>query len=168
MAIVITVEDGTLVDGANSFVTVQEYRNYWSNRGVDTSGDDDDAVGVLLIKGYDYLQNQYEYLLLGEKVDRDQSLMFPRYGLYDAYGHFWDSNEIPPKVKTAQIVAANKSKTATLMPDLDRGGKVKRTKVDVIEVEYEDNAPALTEFQELDKLMRDFTRSAGIIQVVRS
>ena len=49
MAITITVEDGSNVANANSFVTIAEARSYAVERGVTLSATDDD-VAVQIIK----------------------------------------------------------------------------------------------------------------------
>lgn len=52
----LVIEDGSIVTGANSYISVEEARTYASCRGVSLS-EDDSVVEVQLIKANDYLQS---------------------------------------------------------------------------------------------------------------
>lgn len=107
MPILITVEDGTGVADANSYVTVAEARQYAANRGVTLSAADND-VAAMLIKAVDYLEAQccrYQ----GAKVDQNQALCWPRTGVYLGSAEF-PSDAIPNSLKAAQnalVMAVN-------------------------------------------------------------
>ena len=76
MAITITIEDGSNVANANSFVTLVEARSYAEARGVALPVADD-SLAVMLIKACDYLEaqaNRYQ----GEIANEGQSLQWPR------------------------------------------------------------------------------------------
>jgi hypothetical protein len=101
MAIVITVEDGSNVADANSFVTLAEVRAYAAQRGVTLSVTDDD-VAIQLIKSKDYLES-FAMRYQGEIANEGQSLQWPRIDVY-LYGSetAFPSNAIPKELKAAQ------------------------------------------------------------------
>jgi len=101
----VTIEDGSIVVGADSFVTVAECRAYAVSRGI-TLPVDDDAVEILLRKAADYL-NSLEARYQGCRTDTDtgQPLCFPRDPVY-LYGVYVGANTIPESLKTAQCQLA--------------------------------------------------------------
>ncbi len=127
----IVVEDGTGVTGANSYVTELELTSYADARGVTLSGD----PASLLIRAADYSET---LSFQGRKASQDQPLQWPRTGV-TIDGYTVPSDEIPAALISAQIVTA-------LAIDQGRdplapiGPGVKREKVDVLEVEYQDGA----------------------------
>lgn len=125
-----TVEDGTIVTGANSFVSVSYADDYHADRGNATWTGTDAVKQAALVKATDYIEQKYSFL--GSLVDDDQPLSWPRYieGV--------DYNAIPDRLKQAVCILALESLSDDLNPTQDRA--VKREKVDVIEVEYMDNA----------------------------
>ena len=138
MAITITVEDGSNVANANSFVTIVEARAYAVERGVTLSAPDDD-VAVQIIKAKDYLEsfaNRYQ----GEMTNADQALQWPRTDVY-LYGSetVFPSNAIPKELKAAQnatVVAL--AQGVDIMPNYSASDFVTREKVGPIETEYAD------------------------------
>lgn len=94
----IVVEDGSIVTGANSYVTEAELTAYATARGVTLSGDTEE----LLIRAMDYTEN---LSFRGVKVSSDQPLQWPRgYVVVDGYGI--DSDEIPDLLKNGQMQVA--------------------------------------------------------------
>lgn len=128
------IEDGSIVANANSYVTVQELTDFAADRGVDTfTGDESE----LLIQAMDYLENQ-DYK--GLKKTQDQPLQWPRVNVViDSF--YFPSDEIPVELKYAQMQIAM-STDAGNDPNQVIERKVTKNKVDVIEQEYADNAPA--------------------------
>lgn len=98
----ITVEDGTIVTGANSWVSRDDFIAYADARGVTIA--DEDASDALLIKACDYI-NSLEPRIQGALVERDQPTAFPRTDLF-IEGWSWSSNEIPRQVISAQLALA--------------------------------------------------------------
>lgn len=129
----LVIEDGSLVTGATSYVTVAEARAYASARGVTLPAVDGD-VEQLAVKAIDYLEAQ-RARYQGSKVDADQDLQWPRVNVV-IDGNEYPETSIPKVLKSAQcqlmIEAAN---GVDLMPTRT-GGFVKKEKVDVIETEY--------------------------------
>lgn len=112
----LTIEDGSVVTGADSFATVAEARAYASARGVTLSATDGD-VEILLRKAADFL-NSLEEQFKGERVDPLQSLVFPREGVYlFASTTEFPDDEIPELLKTAQCQLAVDAVATTLQPN---------------------------------------------------
>lgn len=94
------VEDGSIVDNANSYVTLAEFRTYAATRGVTLPNNDEDAEAIL-IKAMDYFES-YGDRFKGTQVTRDQPLSWPRSGAV-IEGWTWSSSEIPRQVISAQL-----------------------------------------------------------------
>lgn len=132
------IEDGSIVSGANSYITIDEYAAWADAR----FGADRDAapacdadVEALVFRAMDYFEAQS---FQGVKVSSTQSLQWPRYGVsIDDYAV--DSDSIPNEVKQSiyELAYAQELGSGELNT-IER--KTKREKVDVIEVEYADNA----------------------------
>lgn len=99
MSVTIVVEDGTGVEGANSYITVEEAREYAEARGI-TLSDDDDELGALLVKATDYLETR-ECDYQGSKVDCNQALSWPRTDVTLCCEDFAE-DAIPVQLKNAQ------------------------------------------------------------------
>lgn len=130
----LTVESGAIVENANSYVSVADFRAYATARGVSLSADDAD-VEVILIKAMDFLES-HSSRFKGRKVSRDQALSWPRYDVV-IEDWSWSHTEIPRQVIAAQCalgieIAAGEDPFNP--PAADQ--PVVREKVDVVEVEY--------------------------------
>lgn len=158
----------TITVGTNSYVTEAELTSYAADRGITISGD----TAVLLIKAMDFLETR-EYK--GELVAYDQALSFPRVFcgtyLYSSQNYSYNDlckydNTVPQKIKDAQCEAAIILNGGDdVQPTIDR--TVKREKVDVLEVEYSDNALASKQYTKLNDLLKIFLSSKAYISSVR-
>ena len=138
MAITITIEDGSNVANANSFVTVAEVRAYAEARGV-TLPVADDSLAVMLIKACDYLEaqaNRYQ----GEIANESQALQWPRIDVYISGSETaFPSNAIPKQLKSAQsslVVAI--SEGVDIMPNYSAADFVTEETVGPITTKYAD------------------------------
>ena len=95
----IVVEDGSIVTGANSYVSEAELEAYSLARGVDLSAEDTE---MLLIKAMDYIESlNYQ----GRKVEADQPLQWPRsFVRVDFY--LLPDDEIPQLLKNGLMQTA--------------------------------------------------------------
>ena len=96
------VEDGTGLPDANSYVSVQEYRDYFSDRGIDVLSETDLEIEGRLVRGTDFIDLQYAFL--GTTSYNIQALQFPRIAT-DIYGVVVDLG-VPKAVKYASIEIA--------------------------------------------------------------
>lgn len=129
----IVVEDGTIVTGANSYATEAELTAYAVARTAAISS----SPAALLVKAMDFIES---LSFIGDKKTKDQPLQWPRENVY-IDGFECESTEIPQELKAAQLAVAM-SINAGIDPLGAITRAVKREKVDVIEVEYMDNAAA--------------------------
>ncbi len=95
------IEDGSIVTGANSYVTIAEIKAYADLRGI--AYPDDAAIEVNAILATDYLQSK---CYAGVQVEPNaQPLEFPRDDLY-IKNVLVPNDSIPEQLKNAQIEAA--------------------------------------------------------------
>lgn len=172
----IVIETGEIIAGANSFVSIDEYRQYFSSIGIDTSEYDDETVSQQLVSAFYSMNALYWGRLQGLKVSSFQEGMFPRQGMLDLETNAsFDSNTIPINVKKWQIEATRILLTnggyQVLEPVLDKIGVVKAytSTVDVIteSVTFADSGGRFDTqiFTRLENLMRPFLKMASIIDM---
>lgn len=151
------VEDGSIVENANSYNTVDEIRTYATARGYDLPADDAD-VEILAIQATDYLES-FRERYQGTIVEFGQELQFPRTGVV-LDGYYLESGIIPKELKRAHAQATVEAYTSDLMPNSAQS--VKKEKIDVIEVEYQDGTSSTTGFEKIESLLAPlFTVGTG-------
>ena len=158
----IIVEDGTIVAGANSYVTAQEVQDYADLRGIDYPCETE--LNQNIIKATDYLQSR---CYRGEQVDPGvQPLLWPRQYAY-VYNQEIASDSIPQQLKDAQIeLALAQGETDVMNNGVDRGDNVKRKKTDVLEVEYyEGGNNYLFSSQRVNSYLRLLEKPLGVVRV---
>ncbi len=187
MSITITVETGAVVTGANSFVSLTDFKTHCDQRArVYTDVYEDEALKAALVKMGDYL-NSLSWK--GVKTGRDNPMAWPRYGtevggsiwnqleypasewvgVLDKDGFYIPTDEVPAEVINAQCEGAWLIATGKDMePALARGGQIKRRKVDVIETEYFPGASPTSEFRAVSNRLRGLLRSGISIVTVRA
>lgn len=141
MAITITLETGTSIASANSWIAATTASNYIENHGLDSAGawasaSSETQKGALVAAGQ-YLNYYPDWK--GYRYDDpvNQSMAWPRSGVVDNDGYSIGT-EIPQQVKDAQAELALKFVVdGDLLPDLGVGaGAVKTQKVGPIMLEY--------------------------------
>ena len=157
-----TVEDGTIVTGANAYVTVAAYLTYWEDRGVDESNTDDEVIQAAIVKATDYVDRRFRFKGLRVDPDTPQPLAWPRQEVYDREGYLLSETVIPTALKHAVIEYAYRAKSESLWntPTLDQSGTLssKREKVGPIETEYaysSGSASTIKPYPAADNLLRD-------------
>lgn len=162
MAVTLTVEDGSIVSGANSYVSLVEAEAYYANRpDTNWTAGTNDTKSTALIKATDYLLQRFRMKWKGIRVQREQALDWPRKGVIteDYYqpvsgarpsllpdlAYEIPEDEIPQEVKDATLILAAKVLAGTdLNADIER--LTKREKVGELEVDYADYATARTQY----------------------
>ena len=96
------VETGSIVNGANTYVSRPDYITYALSFGITIV--DDDAADVQLIKAAQFI-DQHEANLKGSRVQRDQPMAYPRTGVV-IDGWDWSYTEIPRNVILCQLQTA--------------------------------------------------------------
>src|SRR5690349_12886017 len=134
MAIEIIVEDGSGVENANSYVSVETARLYATNRGV-TLPASDDEVAAWLIKATDYLES-FACKYQGHKTDCTYPLQWPRTGVVICCVDF-PSDAIPKALKDAQCAAViAQSEGLVLQPNITAQDYVTEETVGPITTKY--------------------------------
>lgn len=129
----LVVEDGSVVTGANTYVTVAEFKAWADDRGI-TYGDDA-AISADIYRAMDYFERLQ---FIGNKANENQPLQWPRTeALID--GYYADATEIPAPVKLAiyEAIVVEAAGNSELNVQ-DR--KTLREKIGDIEVVYADNS----------------------------
>ena len=134
----LVIEDGSIVPGANSYVTEAEYMAWADSRfgvGRSTSPSSESEAEPIILRAMDYFEGQN---FIGYKKQSDQPLQWPRDGVY-IDGYYVSNSSIPDEVKNSiyELAYAQEIGNGELNT-VDR--KVKREKVSSIEVEYADNS----------------------------
>lgn len=164
----LVVEDGTGKADAESFASVANFDDYCTKRGLSTSAFATEAAKEqALRKATDFMEASYRLSWKGTRVTTTQAISWPRYdvvvndapGGYGEYPHVISQSVVPAQVIQACVMLALKTPDGELAPDLDQ--KVVREKVDVIEVEYDRNAPAYKVYRAVDTLLAPFMGNAN-------
>lgn len=140
----IIVEDGSVVAGANSYITLEQYRTWANQRGF-VSEESDAVLKRHILRAMDYFE---QLLFIGNKANENQPLQWPRTeALID--GYYADATEIPSQVKRA-LYEAVKVEADGNSQLLTQDRRTSRERIGDIEVVYADNSenrtitPALT------------------------
>lgn len=146
----VTVEDGTIVAGANSYVTLEFVRAYAAERGIAVSADDA-VLEPKLHMAMDWFEG---HTFKWWRVDAAQPLSFPRKGV-TIDGVLYPDDMIPPLVMTVIAQATCDAVVIELEPAYAgvTSGALKKKKLDVIEKEYFEPSWS-TEQPRLTKLVR--------------
>lgn len=133
------IEDGTGKTDSQTYVSADDLTAYALARAITITAADDTAKEALLITAMDYIESQN---FKGDKGSAEQALQWPRLNV-KIDGYYVDSDEIPQLLKDSQMEVALSVDGGT-NPMANEERTTKREKVDVIEVEYSDNALSKT------------------------
>lgn len=151
-----TVETGTGVANANSFVALPEAEQIADTLGVSAylALADDTAKERALMQATRYLGLAFRPPAGTEELTTAQGLAWPRSNAYKPNGLAWDG--VPQPVKEATVILAGLAQSMALFSTVAAGGavQVKREKVGTLEVEYTNgSAAAAPYFGEIRQLM---------------
>ena len=153
----VTVEDGSGVADANSYVDEEDAQDYATARGLTLPADADD-VTPLLIRACDYLEN-LEYT--GIRVESTQALQWPRDYVY-IDGELFTG--IPTKLISAQIeLAIQLNAGVDLFPSVVTG--IKRETIGPITTEYFSTSSTL--LPSVAKLLKDILATSISLRSLR-
>lgn len=146
----LTAEDGTGVVGAESYATEAGADTYFGKRTHTAlyttwnAGTTATKEGALR-EATEYLDARWGQFYRGVKRGTVQGLQWPRSDALDDAGY--PLPDLPPELVNACYELAARALSARLAEDRDRGGKVKRERVEgAVEVEYMDSAPSSTTY----------------------
>ncbi len=155
----IIVEDGSVVTGANSYVTTTELTNYATARGVSLSA----GAETLLIQAMDYIESRN---FIGIRWTRDQPLQWPRVDVF-IDGYYQDVDDIPVQLKNGQMTVAM-AIDAGNGPLIDLPKNTKREKVGELEVEYMDGANSIIVNRNINAQLYKILANGGSIVVSKA
>lgn len=152
-----------LVVGTDAYINITDADTYWSDRNNSTWSAASTAEKEKAIReATQYLDVAYAYI--GVQVTTNV-LAWPRYDAEITKGNFanifYNSTTIPPQIINACAELALEGLSARLAPALERGGAIKKEKVDVIEVEYMDWAPSRKTYDFVSMLIKPLLLAGG-------
>ena len=164
MAILIVVEDGTIVADANAYIDVAYARQYALDRGV-TLPVANDEVAAMIIQATDFLES-FACDYQGTKTDpATQELQWPRIDVYfDESETAFPSDSIPKNLKKAQAAAVIAvSQGLSLLPNIVAQDYVTEETVGPITTKYANPLQAGIEsrFTGVDALLAPLFGSCG-------
>jgi len=169
MAVTVTVEDGSGVANANSYVTIAEVDAWVLTNPHDTTWTalTDAAKNGYAVMACRVLNEQMNWD--GWQIDADQALDLPRSGMVDKNGNSIDNDEIPTEVKNAQSELARLFAIEDRTADPGTAG-FKEIGVGTIKLVIDKNDRVPTLADAVFNMLRSFGNKAitpGISQVVR-
>jgi hypothetical protein len=171
----LTIEDGTGVTGADSYVSISDIRTYALNRNL-TLPAGDAEIEALARGAVDYLEGRrLEYK--GIKSTSTQALQWPRTDLdadgvivgIEVDGYELGLTAIPKELKLAQCQLCIEINTTDILPT-STTYPVKREKVDAIETEYAvklGSEPILPEMPKVEGLLAPLLKPVPFLTSVR-
>jgi hypothetical protein len=162
----LSVEDGTIIAGAESYVSAADATTYHAARGNAAWTGTDAIKEAALLKAAAYLDGHYCNRFKGSKYQPlEQAMQWPRVGVF-IDGHLLDAYTIPQRLKDAQCELALIALSADLAPSVSAG--IKREKVDVLETEYFAGAPVgTTVYTAVNNLLSDLLKPLNTCEAVR-
>lgn len=140
MAITLIVEDGTGVEGANTYMSLEDADEAAANTAYAESWDEleDEAKKLYLLVFTEMLDNRFRYY--GKILFDTQSLQWPRTKNYDDKGRIIPPGTIPPQLIGALlylILLASTDEDLVKEPDtIDRMGDIKSWSTDGLAVNF--------------------------------
>lgn len=161
MASILIVEDGTIVENANTYGTLEEVRAFALARGVSLSATDS-VLDSQMIKAVDYLESK-RARYQGNKINASQALQFPRSGVViDGFDIAAEST--PALLKPAQFQLVMQIHAGVDLMPTSTGPFVVEDTVGPLTTKYSDkvNVNALPEIPAVDVLLEPLFANVGI------
>ena len=122
----LTIEDGTGVAGADSYLSVANADSYHAAMGNAAWAEEEEAVKEQALRQAAlYIDRVWGSRFSGVPSTSTQGLEWPRLGSCDRNGFSMD-HKVPAKVATAASELALRALSNDLQPDLDWGGVIKK------------------------------------------
>jgi hypothetical protein len=150
------VEDGTGLSNSDSYVSVDDCASYCTARGLSFGTSPTVTGEQAIIRASAAIDAIYRDRFPGFKRNgRAQAMEWPRSGAYDNADEIIADDEVPVEIIQATCEAAVRelADPGSMMPDLERGGGVRRLKAGSVEIEYGANALNQTTFTAIGNLL---------------
>lgn len=156
----------TVVVGTDVYLSVTAADTYWSNRNNSTWSD---AVTAdkekALREATQYLDGAYNFI--GIQIIANV-LAWPRSSVRITRGNFsgitYDDTTIPSQIEDACTELALEALATRLRSAVERGGAIKREKVDVVEVEYQDFAPSHKTYDFVSMILKPLLKGGKLVR----
>lgn len=147
------VENGEGLTNAESYASIA-YADAYFNARMTANWDSSDSHKEMLLRlATDHIDAVYGQRFKGTKGSLTQALQWPRVGVW-VDGYEYPSDEIPTEIMRACCEFAHAANTSELLPNLTQG--VKREKIDVIEIEYDEFSSRLPKFTKAGALLAKY------------
>ncbi len=139
------VEDGTIVTGADSYVSVAGYEAWADARGIEY---DSTLVESQILRAMDYIESLQ---FIGQKSTKAQPLQWPRVGVV-VDGYELDYDEIPQQLTKAVYESVKaESEGVSQLANVER--RTLSEKVGEIAVQYAENSNSTTSVIAINKAL---------------
>lgn len=151
----IIVEDGNVVAGANSYVSVADFKTYCTDRGYVITAFQDAQIVSALLFSCEYLNAQN---FLGFPATLRREMAFPRLEI--------DEDGIIPSqlVKSQCYLAYKVLQNYELFPTLERGGAIQSQSVGSLSTSYFESADATDDITYVKNILKDYLKSKNIFK----
>lgn len=129
MAATFVVEDGSIVAGANAYISLADANQYHENYGNPAawSGATDADKEAAIRQATQFLDMEFGPFFKGTRADTEQALLWPRTNVYAVDGFWYPHDEIPQRLKDATAYLALRVIGGdTLAPDQTDPGDIKK------------------------------------------
>lgn len=152
----LTIEDGTIVAGADSFATAAELVTYAENFGRVIPADPTAQEALLRRAALEMNAKPWK----GRTVSSAQTLAWPR---YEVCLNKWllPSDAIPAQIKAGQMALATEIHADDLSPPEQRLGSISREKVGALETEYSTASPIISKAA---AVRQSYAQFSGLLQ----
>jgi hypothetical protein len=171
----IIVEDGTVVIGAESYITLAEADIYHRNRGMTTWDDmTDTEKEQALRRATSYMVGRYRSSWKGGRININQPLDWPRQGVstddftampHSYYAYFVPYNVVPIEVKNACAELALRAGAGPMVDDV--GQNIIQETVGPITTKYDPNSSQLIRYVQVDDMLSVYLKGGGNQTTVR-
>lgn len=178
MAFVFTAEDGTGLTAANSYATVDEFKDHHDGRGRDYAAYTDPQIQAALVKASDYIDKRFGRRWKGYRGSKNQGLDWPRIDAFDESDFLL--SDVPDQLTKAAVEYAWLALTlgTELAPvPAKTAGRITKEKVGPIETAYgSDTQPmsstgnliqSIPEYPEADLWIEGLLQSSAARNVFR-
>lgn len=171
----LTVEDGSVVTGAESYVTIAQFKTYCDARGISYAAFTDTQLEQQARKSFDYMLQRYRGQWKGYRKDALQVGDWPRsfvylepfvHGAVGSYPYLVDEDTIPTEVKSAQCeLMVRQGQVDSLLADTDQ--KESSITIGPISITYDKSSSQNTEFVAVDAMLKPYLTVASTQAAVR-
>jgi hypothetical protein len=171
------VEDGTVIEGANSYVAIADVTAYASAIGNTAwAAAAEAAQEAAILRAMRYIEGNYEHRWKGLRRNRDQALTWPRADVFDQEGYDVRADHIPQLLKDAVCEAALReiASANSLNPDLSRGDLADSVSVSAGPVSqsrsFRSDTPLYKLFPQIENKLKRYIKNEGgrMIPLLRS